>query len=141
MIIDKGESLMGDKNNGIHLKDFLLGAVVGGVVGATIALLTAPKTGKEMRKDLSKGYETAKEKSSEIYQTVKASTEDVIEKLNDVSELIQDKWIVLKDTIPKNQVSKVPSSEMIPEKKVYISLDTHKPQVQKDPVHLEVDQA
>lgn len=80
---------MSNQNDGIRLKDFLLGAVVGGVVGATVALLTSPKSGKEMREDLKSGVENMKERSADFLANIKDNTDDMLEKLNGVNEYIQ----------------------------------------------------
>ncbi len=87
---------MGDKNNGIQLRDFLIGAIFGGIVGAAVVLLTTPKTGREMREELSKSLETAKEKSSEV-----------MDKLIEVRDLLGNSWPERSKTIPIKRVTKV----------------------------------
>lgn len=82
---------MSNQNDGIRMKDFLLGAVVGGVVGAAVALLTSPKSGKEMREDLKHGVENFKERSSDFLSNIKENTDDMLKKLNEVNEYIQIK--------------------------------------------------
>ncbi|TCS95073.1 YtxH domain-containing protein [Hazenella coriacea] len=83
---------MSNQNDGIRMRDFLLGAVVGGVVGATVALLTSPKSGKEMREDLKQGVENIKDRSADFLSNIKENTDDMLEKLSDVNDFIQHKW-------------------------------------------------
>src|SRR6478752_7643787 len=47
---------------------FLLGALAGAMVGAGVALLMAPKSGAEVRKDLSSGYNSARDAASRRYR-------------------------------------------------------------------------
>jgi gas vesicle protein len=91
---------VGDKNNGIQLRDFLIGAIFGGIVGAAVVLLTTPKTGREMREDLSKSLETAKEKSAEV-----------MDKLIEVRDLLGHSWSEHSRTIPISRVTKIAPKE------------------------------
>ncbi|SEM69753.1 YtxH domain-containing protein [Lihuaxuella thermophila] len=91
---------MGDQNNGIQLRDFLIGALFGGLVGAAVVLLTTPKTGREMREDLSKSLETAKEKSA-----------GVVDKLIEVRNLLGNTLSERNRTIPIRRVTKIASKE------------------------------
>ncbi|CAM2962773.1 YtxH domain-containing protein [Paenibacillus sediminis] len=75
---------MREKNKGL-----LWGALIGGVVGSVTALLFAPKPGRELRQDIADGAkqvgETSQliaskvgEQSSQIYEKIKGTAEDVI---------------------------------------------------------------
>ncbi|MDE5413357.1 YtxH domain-containing protein [Alkalihalobacterium chitinilyticum] len=66
-----------------HQKNFALGTVVGGVVGATAALLTAPKSGEELRKDIQNELAEGKNKTEEV-------TNEIKEKMSELSEIIND---------------------------------------------------
>lgn len=94
--------MMSDKNNGMNFKDFFIGAVFGGLVGAAVAMLTTPKTGKEMREELSKSVESAKEKGKEVYHTVRNQRSVLMDKLNDPGGRVQTKWTEIRTTKPVN---------------------------------------
>jgi len=47
---------------------FLLGALAGALVGAGVALLMAPKAGAEVRRDLSDGYSSVRDKAARRYR-------------------------------------------------------------------------
>jgi gas vesicle protein len=97
---------MGNDNQGIDSKDFIIGALVGGIVGAASALLLAPKTGKELRGDLNeqaillkdKGNEfsqIALEKSNSLVKTVSEQSTQVAGKVKELTTNIRrdlDKW-------------------------------------------------
>ncbi|MFC7373344.1 YtxH domain-containing protein [Fictibacillus iocasae] len=97
---------MGNNNQGIDSKDFIIGALVGGIVGAASALLLAPKTGKELRGDLNeqaillkdKGNEFSQlaiEKSNSIVKTVSEQSNQVAGKVKELTTNIRrdiDKW-------------------------------------------------
>ncbi len=58
--------------------NFLKGLVIGGFLGLAAGLLFAPKSGKETRADILKAakeeYEKGLEKTSQLYDSVKAQT-------------------------------------------------------------------
>jgi gas vesicle protein len=82
---------MSDKN----ARYFFLGAVLGGLVGAAVALLAAPKTGREMRAELLSSLEKASGKGKDLYIAVKNQTGDMMEKVGDMSDRIQQRWLEL----------------------------------------------
>lgn len=84
---------MGNNMNG---KDFLIGALVGGIIGAGAALLLAPKSGKELRVDLSEGYQTATRKTQELAKNVGEKSEFFVEKVKEVASNVKDDLQVLK---------------------------------------------
>ena len=49
---------------------FLLGALAGALVGAGVALLMAPKAGAEVRKDLTDGYNSARDAAARRYRDI-----------------------------------------------------------------------
>lgn len=95
-----------DKNNQnstIDTKDFLIGSLIGGIVGATTALLLAPKSGKELRTDLNdqagqlkdKSSEVAtmaREKSSNLAQTVSTQTTQAANKVKELSNNVKNDY-------------------------------------------------
>ncbi len=56
-------------------KSFIAGALIGSLVGAAVAILTTTRNGKEMREELEKNLELAKEKGRDFYNTLKESIE------------------------------------------------------------------
>jgi gas vesicle protein len=49
---------------------FLLGALAGALVGAGVALLLAPKSGADVRRELSSGFNTAKDAAARRYRDI-----------------------------------------------------------------------
>ncbi|OZU89686.1 hypothetical protein CIL03_00665 [Virgibacillus indicus] len=54
---------MGDNNNNINTKDFIIGTLIGSIVGASTALLLAPKSGRELRSDINQGAVQVKDRA------------------------------------------------------------------------------
>ncbi|MFC4077026.1 YtxH domain-containing protein [Salinithrix halophila] len=79
------------KNSGVNGKDLFIGAVIGGVIGATAALLLAPKSGRETRKDLYKGLETARD-------NLRDQSEQVSRKAVEVKDAATDRWIDIRES-------------------------------------------
>lgn len=77
-------------NNNMSGKDFVIGAFVGGIIGACAALLLAPKSGRELRDDLSVGYQTASKKTQEIAKNVGEQTEVIVGKVKEVAEHVKE---------------------------------------------------
>jgi gas vesicle protein len=73
------ESIYGEES--VHMKDFVIGALVGGIVGAAAALLLAPKAGSELRNDVAIQAVTLKDKSVELSGTAKEKTTQLVEKV------------------------------------------------------------
>ncbi|SDX47377.1 YtxH-like protein [Marininema mesophilum] len=79
------------KNSGMNGKDLFIGAVVGGALGAAAALLLAPQTGRETRRDIAKGLETARE-------NFKEQGDQVSLKAAKVKEAAADRWIDIRES-------------------------------------------
>ncbi len=60
--------------------------LIGLGAGALAGLLLAPKTGKQMRRDLKRGYEDAKETLDDWTEEAKDRVRDVQERVRDVAE-------------------------------------------------------
>ena len=69
-----------DKSNVGTAVTFLM---IGVGVGALIALLLAPKTGKQMRKDLRRKYDDARD-------TLQDWSEEAVDRVNDIAEKSAD---------------------------------------------------
>lgn len=75
----------------IHVKDFVIGALVGGIVGVATALLLAPKTGSELRNDVAVQAVTLKDKSIELSGTAKEKTAQLSTQLKEQSTSLVEK--------------------------------------------------
>ena len=69
-----------EKNNVGTAVTFLL---IGLGAGALAALLLAPKTGKQLRKDIKRGYDEAKD-------TIEDWSEEAVDRAKDVKERVND---------------------------------------------------
>ncbi|QKG85238.1 hypothetical protein GXN76_12645 [Kroppenstedtia pulmonis] len=78
-------------NNNMSGKDLFIGAVIGGVIGATAALLLAPKSGRETRRELSKGFESAK-------AAMKDHAEQFAQYTGDIKVAATDRWTDIRDS-------------------------------------------
>lgn len=85
-------------NNNMSGKDLFIGAVIGGVIGATAALLLAPKSGRETRRELSKGFESAK-------AAMKDHAEQFAQYTGDIKVAATDKWTDIRDSEVVKQVA------------------------------------
>lgn len=81
---------MSNGNNNMSGKDFVIGALLGGIIGASAALLLAPKSGKELRQDLSEGYQTASKKTQEIAKNVSGHTDEFVGKVKDRASRVKE---------------------------------------------------
>jgi gas vesicle protein len=90
---------MSKNESQLNIKDFLIGAAVGVAVGAALAYLTAPKTGREIREDISKGISTVRDKGQKIVLDVKTQSNDVIDRVTEVKDKVQQKLVAIKEGI------------------------------------------
>jgi gas vesicle protein len=74
-------------NVGTAITFLLIGLGAGAVVG----MLFAPKAGRQMRKDLRKGYDTARETLDDWKDTAKDFAEDAIERGSDFADDLRDR--------------------------------------------------
>jgi gas vesicle protein len=79
-------------------RNFLLGAVVGGLIGAAAALLLTPKTGREMRKELGRRWDIAKEKGRELMEAIREQADITPVQWEQAKEVARSKWIELRTT-------------------------------------------
>lgn len=83
------EAIYGEET--MHVKDFVIGALVGGIVGAAAALLLAPKSGSELRGDVAVQAVSLKEKSAELSSVAKDKTVQLSSQLKEQSTQLVDK--------------------------------------------------
>ena len=120
---------MGKDNSNVGA--FLLGAIIGGGAAAVTALLFAPKSGDELRKDLNKQAQLARDaaldyrdiayqKGSAIYDTAVETAEDFVLILRKVPTPLKINWKkqvkILTITTTKRR-TKLPKLTMKPVKK------------------------
>jgi gas vesicle protein len=65
--------------------------LIGLGAGALVGLLLAPKTGKQMRKDLRRKYETAKDTFEDWAEDAKEFAEDAFERGSDIADEVRDR--------------------------------------------------
>lgn len=65
--------------------------LIGLGAGAVIGMLFAPKTGRQIRRDLRRGYDEARETFDDWKETAKDFAEDVIERGSDLADDLRDR--------------------------------------------------
>jgi gas vesicle protein len=76
---------------GSHAGTAVTFLLIGLGAGALVGLLLAPKTGKQMRKDLRRKYETAKDTLEDWADDAKEFAEDAYERGSDIAEEVRDR--------------------------------------------------
>jgi gas vesicle protein len=66
--------------------DFLKGAVIGGCVGAVAALFLAPKSGRDLRHDITEGYNTINKKSHQYANDFTGRAQGLFNSLQGIEE-------------------------------------------------------
>ena len=84
----------------MHVKDFVIGALVGGIVGAAAALLLAPKSGSELRGDVAIQAVSLKDKSVELSHVAKDKTAQLSSQLKEQSTQLVDKVMTKSPKVP-----------------------------------------
>ena len=77
----------GGGNVGTAITFLLIGLGAGAVVG----MLFAPKPGRQMRRDLRRGYESARETFDDLKENAKDFADEVIERGSDFAEEFRDR--------------------------------------------------
>jgi gas vesicle protein len=65
--------------------------LIGLGAGAVIGMLFAPKTGKQMRRDLRRGYEQARDTIDDWKENAREFAEDAIERGSDFADDLRDR--------------------------------------------------
>jgi gas vesicle protein len=76
---------------GGHVSTAITFLLIGLGAGALTALLLSPKGGKQMRKDLRRKYESARETFDDWKEEAKEAAEDAIERGTDFADEIRDR--------------------------------------------------
>jgi len=77
----------GGSNVGTAITFLLIGLGAGAVVG----MLFAPKAGRQMRRDLRRGYENARETFDEFKENARDFAEDAIERGSDLADELRER--------------------------------------------------
>ncbi|MBW8869499.1 MAG: YtxH domain-containing protein [Acidobacteriales bacterium] len=65
--------------------------LIGLGAGAVVGMLFAPKAGRQMRRDLRKGYDSARETFDDWSETARDFAEDVIERGSGIADDLRDR--------------------------------------------------
>jgi gas vesicle protein len=71
-------------------------------VGAAVGLLLAPKTGRQLRKDLQRGYDDALDTVSDWKEEARDRFKDVVEKGSDFADELRSKAEPLSDLLRRS---------------------------------------
>lgn len=107
---DGNESMRENNSNNSSSRDFITGAIVGGLAGALTALLLAPKSGKELRGTLNEQSSTLKTKSIDIASVAKEKVSDLKETVTQQSSSLINK---IKDRDQSGQASSGSNEEQL----------------------------
>lgn len=77
----------GSSNVGTAITFLLIGLGAGAVVG----MLFAPKPGRQMRKDLRRGYDSARETFDDWKENARDFAEEVIERGSDIADDVRER--------------------------------------------------
>src|SRR5438552_2697919 len=77
----------GGSNVGTAITFLLIGLGAGAIVG----MLFAPKAGRQMRRDLRRGYENARETFDDWKETARDFAEEAMERGSDLAEDLRDR--------------------------------------------------
>ncbi len=88
------------RNDGIHAKDFMFGAVTGAIIGSLAALLFAPKSGRELRQDINHQAYTLRDKTDHLRS-------QAITKGNELSSTVKDKTSTISRKVSEQSVDLV----------------------------------
>src|SRR6266568_847847 len=83
----EGKYESGGGNIGTAITFLLIGLGAGAVVG----MLFAPKAGRQMRRDLRRGYENARETFDEFKENARDFAEDAIERGSDLADELRER--------------------------------------------------
>jgi gas vesicle protein len=75
--------------------------LIGLGIGAATALLLAPKTGRQLRKDIRRKYEDAKETVDDWTEDARGAAEDLIERGTEIADEIRERVAPLSKAIRK----------------------------------------
>ena len=65
--------------------------LIGLGAGAVVGMLLAPKTGRQMRRDLRRGYEAARDRIEDWTETARDLAEEAIDRGSDIADDLRDR--------------------------------------------------
>lgn len=65
--------------------------LIGLGAGAVVGILFAPKTGRQMRRDLRRGYEHARDTFDDLKETAREFAEDAVDRGSEFAEDLRDR--------------------------------------------------
>ena len=65
--------------------------LIGIGAGAVVGMLLAPKTGRQMRRDIRRGYEQARDKFEDFRETARDFAEDAMDRGSEFAEDLRDR--------------------------------------------------
>jgi gas vesicle protein len=83
----EGKYESGSGNVGTAITFLLIGLGAGAVVG----MLFAPKAGRQMRRDLRRGYENARETFDDFKESARDFAEDAVERGSEFADEVRDR--------------------------------------------------
>ena len=83
----EGKYEFGGGNIGTAITFLLIGLGAGAVVG----MLFAPKAGRQMRRDLRRGYENARETFDDFKESARDFAEDAVERGSEFADEVRDR--------------------------------------------------
>lgn len=79
---------MGEGSN-MNGKDFVIGVLLGGIIGAAAALLLAPKSGRELRSELTDGYQAVAKRTQELIKQVGEQTDEMVARVKEMTSSLK----------------------------------------------------
>jgi len=86
-LMREGKYESGGGNVGTAITFLLIGLGAGAIVG----MLFAPKPGRQMRRDLRRGYENARETFDDLRESARDFAEDAVERGSEFAEELRDR--------------------------------------------------
>ena len=74
-----------------HIGTAITFLLIGLGAGAMVGMLFTPKTGRQMRRDLRRGYENARETIDDWKETARDIAEDAMERGSDLADDLKDR--------------------------------------------------
>ncbi|HEX6804963.1 MAG TPA: YtxH domain-containing protein [Terriglobales bacterium] len=81
----------GRYESGSNLGTAITFLLIGLGAGAVVGMLFAPKTGRQMRRDLRRGYENARETFDDWKENARDFAEDAVERSAELAEDLKDR--------------------------------------------------
>ena len=77
--------------SGSHIGTAVTFLLIGLGAGAVVGMMFAPKTGRQLRRDLRRGYESARDTLDDWKETARDIAEEAIERGSDLADELKDR--------------------------------------------------